>query len=88
MKNLQIGQRVTPRNTQSIDNYLRDIAHFPLLTLAEEGYLPQRIKEGDNEALNRMVEGNLRFVVSVAKNYQNLNKIKEARPIVLHTLHD
>lgn len=72
MKNLQIGQRVTPRNTQSIDNYLRDIAHFPLLTLAEEGYLPQRIKEGDNEALNRMVEGNLRFVVSVAKNYQNL----------------
>lgn len=72
MKNLQIGQRVTPRNNQTIDNYLRDIAHFPLLTLAEEGYLPQRIKEGDKEALNRMVEGNLRFVVSVAKNYQNM----------------
>ena len=72
MKNLQIGQRVTPRNNKTIDNYLRDIAHFPLLTLAEEGYLPQRIKEGDKEALNRMVEGNLRFVVSVAKNYQNM----------------
>ena len=72
MKNLQIKSRITPRASRTIDAYLRDIANFPLLTVKEESDLARRIREGDNVALNRMVQGNLRFVVSVAKNYQNM----------------
>lgn len=72
MKNLQIKSRITPRSSRTIDTYLRDIAQLPLLTLQEEFELAQRIHTGDERALERMVQGNLRFVVSVAKNYQNL----------------
>ena len=72
MKNLQIKSRITPRSSRTIDDYLKDIASFPLLTLHEEFSLAQRIREGDESALERMVQGNLRFVVSVAKNYQNM----------------
>lgn len=72
MKNLQIKSRITPRTSRTIDTYLRDIAQLPLLTLQEEFELAQRIHTGDERALERMVQGNLRFVVSVAKNYQNM----------------
>ncbi len=72
MRNLQIKSRITPRTSQTLDSYLRDIAQFPLLTLQEEFELAQRIRSGDKRALDRMVQGNLRFVVSVAKNYQNM----------------
>lgn len=72
MKNLQIGSRITPRASRTIDTYLRDIAHLPLLTPEEEVSLARRIHDGDERALERMVQGNLRFVISVAKNYQNM----------------
>lgn len=72
MKNLQIKSRITPRSSRTLDTYLRDIAQLPLLTLQEEFELAQRIHSGDERALERMVQGNLRFVVSVAKNYQNM----------------
>lgn len=72
MKNLQIKSRITPRTSRTLDTYLKDIAQLPLLTLEEEFSLAQRIHAGDERALDRMVQGNLRFVVSVAKNYQNM----------------
>lgn len=72
MKNLQINSRITPRASRTIDTYLKDIAQLPLLTPDEEVNLARRIHDGDARALNRMVQGNLRFVVSVAKNYQNM----------------
>ena len=72
MKNLQIKSRITPRQSRTIETYLKDIAQLPLLTLQEECELAQRIHAGDERALERMVLGNLRFVVSVAKNYQNM----------------
>lgn len=72
MKNLQISSRITPRASKTIDTYLRDIAQLPLLTPEEEVSLARRIHDGDERALERMVQGNLRFVVSVAKNYQNM----------------
>lgn len=71
MKKLQIISRVTPRDSRSVDSYLHDIAQFPLLTIEEEVSLAQRIHLGDDEALERMVKGNLRFVVSVAKTFLN-----------------
>lgn len=72
MKNLQISSRITPHASKTIDTYLRDIAQLPLLTPEEEVSLARRIHDGDERALERMVQGNLRFVVSVAKNYQNM----------------
>lgn len=72
MKNLQINSRITPRASRTIDTYLKDIAQLPLLTPDEEVNLARRIHDGDARALERMVQGNLRFVVSVAKNYQNM----------------
>lgn len=72
MKNLQINSRITPRSSRTIDTYLREIAQLPLLTPEEEVCLARRIHDGDERALERMIQGNLRFVVSVAKNYQNM----------------
>jgi RNA polymerase primary sigma factor len=59
------------RASQSIDRYLKEIAEVPLLTPEEEIDLARRIKQGDQQALERLTEANLRFVVSVAKLYQN-----------------
>src|SRR2546422_2223635 len=55
----------------SLDQYLREISQYPLITLEEEVPIPQRIKQQDPEALDKLVRSNLRFVVSVAKKYQN-----------------
>src|SRR5438445_382534 len=55
----------------SLDQYLREISQYPLITREEEVALAQRIKQQDPEALDKLVRSNLRFVVSVAKKYQN-----------------
>src|SRR3712207_9422176 len=55
----------------SLDQYLRDISQFPLITRDEEVRLAQLIRQNDQEALDKLVRSNLRFVVSVAKKYQN-----------------
>lgn len=70
MKNLQKHLCVTPRDSRSFDQYLRDIAQLPRLTVEEEVSLAKRIHDGDEKALEQMVVGNLRFVITVAKNYQ------------------
>ena len=71
MRQLKITHSITKRNEKSIDQYLQDICSEELLTPEEEVRLAQRIKEGDQAALDRLTKANLRFVVSVAKQYQN-----------------
>ncbi len=70
MKELTITKSITPRDRE-INMYLRDIDKKPLLSTEEEVELTKRIKAGDEKALKKMAEANLRFVVSVAKQYQN-----------------
>ena len=69
MRQIKITPSVTAR-TQTVDEYLRDISHRERVSLEEETELASRIQDGDGEALRRLVEANLRFVVSVAKQYQ------------------
>ncbi len=71
MRQLKISKQITNRDTYSLDKYLQEIAKEELLTPEQEVELARRIKEGDEEALERLVKANLRFVVSVAKQYQN-----------------
>ncbi|GAB4285025.1 MAG: sigma-70 family RNA polymerase sigma factor [Marinilabiliales bacterium] len=71
MRQLKITKQVTNRDTASLDKYLQEIARVDLITAEEEVELARRIKEGDEKALERLVNANLRFVVSVAKQYQN-----------------
>ena len=71
MRQLKISKQITDRNTGTLDKYLSDIAKESLLTTEEEVEVEQRIKAGDRAALDRLVKANLRFVVSVAKQYQN-----------------
>ena len=71
MRQLKIFKQITNRETQSLDKYLQEIGKIDLITADEEVRLTQRIKEGDQGALDKMVKANLRFVVSVAKQYQN-----------------
>ena len=70
MRQLKIMQSVTAR-TMTVDSYLRDIGNLPRVSLEEETELAIRIQHGDEKAYNRLVEANLRFVVSVAKQYRN-----------------
>lgn len=72
MKRLNIRKQLTPRDNKAVDAYLRDIARFKLLTPEQEVSLAQRIHAGDEQALLRLIEGNLRFVVTVAKPYMGL----------------
>ncbi|MCR9173906.1 MAG: sigma-70 family RNA polymerase sigma factor [bacterium] len=71
MRQLKIAKQVTNRETASLDKYLQEIGRVELITADEEVRLAQRIREGDKEALERLTKANLRFVVSVAKQYQN-----------------
>ena len=71
MRQLKISKQITDRNAGTLDKYLADIAKESLLTTEEEVQLAQRIKAGDQAALDKLVRANLRFVVSVAKQYQN-----------------
>ena len=71
MRQLKITKSITNRESQSLDKYLQEIGHEELLSVDEEVELAQRIKKGDRKALERLTKANLRFVVSVAKQYQN-----------------
>jgi len=71
MRQLKITKQVTNRETASLDKYLQEIGKVDLITADDEVELAQRIKAGDKEALEKLVKSNLRFVVSVAKQYQN-----------------
>ena len=71
MRQLKITKQVTNRETASLDKYLQEIGKVDLITADEEVELAQRIKAGDQTALEKLTKANLRFVVSVAKQYQN-----------------
>jgi len=71
MRQLKIAPSITNRDTQSIDKYLQEIGRYELIGVDEEVELAQRIRKGDAAALDKLVKANLRFVVSVAKQYQN-----------------
>ena len=71
MRQLNITKQVTNRETASLDNYLHDIGKVELITAEEEVELARKIKEGDQAALEKLTKANLRFVVSVAKQYQS-----------------
>lgn len=71
MRQLKISKSITNRETASLDKYLQDIGKEELITTDEEVQLAQRIKAGDQLALEKLCKANLRFVVSVAKQYQN-----------------
>ncbi len=70
MRQLKISKSITSRESASLDKYLQEINKVPLLTLEEEVQLAILVKQGDKMALDRLVKANLRFVVSVAKQYQ------------------
>ena len=71
MRQLKISKSITNRESASLDKYLQEIGHEELLTTDQEVELAQRIRKGDKRALERLTKANLRFVVSVAKQYQN-----------------
>jgi len=71
MRQLKITKQVTNRDTPSLDKYLQEIGKVDLITPEEEVMLARKIKTGDRDALAKLVKSNLRFVVSVAKQYQN-----------------
>jgi RNA polymerase primary sigma factor len=71
MRQLKITKQITNRETASLDMYLQDIGRVELITAEEEVVLAQKIKMGDQKALDKLVKANLRFVVSVSKQYQN-----------------
>ncbi len=71
MRQLKITKSITNRESASLDKYLQEIGRKELISVDEEVELAQRIKQGDQAALDKLVSANLRFVVSVAKQYQN-----------------
>lgn len=71
MRQQKISKSITNRESASLEKYLQEIGHQDLLTADEEVELAQQIKKGDRKALERLTKANLRFVVSVAKQYQN-----------------
>jgi len=81
MRQLKITTSITNRSDKSLEKYLQDISKEEMISPAEEIKLTRRIREGDDAALERMVKANLRFVVSVSKQYQNgnLGLIKAAK---------
>ena len=71
MRQLKITKSITNRESASLDKYLQEIGHEELISVEEEVELAQRIRKGDRKALEKLTKANLRFVVSVAKQYQN-----------------
>ena len=71
MRQLKITQSITNRESASLDKYLQEIGHEELISVEEEVEWAQRIRKGDRKALEKLTKANLRFVVSVAKQYQN-----------------
>jgi RNA polymerase primary sigma factor len=71
MRQLKITNKITSRESLALDKYLNDIGKIPLVSIDEEAELARRIRMGDEAALEKLTEANLRFVVSVAKQYQN-----------------
>lgn len=71
MRQLKITRSITNRESESLDKYLQEIGREDMISVEEEVELAQRIKKGDRKALDRLTKANLRFVVSVAKQYQN-----------------
>jgi len=71
MRQLKITHQITNRDSESLERYLQEIGKVELLTAEQEADLAKKIKAGDQDALERLTKGNLRFVVSVAKQYQN-----------------
>ena len=71
MRQLKITKSITNRESESLEKYLQEIGHEELLSTDEEVELAQRIRKGDRKALDKLAKANLRFVVSVAKQYQN-----------------
>ena len=72
IRRLRISESITRRESQSLDKYLREVNKLELISPEEEARLAILIKQGDKKALERLIKANLRFVVSVAKQYQNL----------------
>lgn len=70
MKSFRITQSITDRQDASLGLYFKDVSRFPLLSQEEEIKIARKAKEGDQESINKLVEHNLRFVISVAKSYQ------------------
>src|SRR5216110_3430715 len=71
MRQLKIATQITNRDSQAVEKYLQEISKISMITPEEETTLAQRIKMGDQRALDKLVQANLRFVVSVAKQYQH-----------------
>ena len=71
MRQLKITQSITNRADKSLEKYLSDISREEMITIEEETILARRIRQGDQAALDKLTRANLRFVVSVAKQYQN-----------------
>ncbi len=71
MRQLKISKSITNRESASLDKYLQEISKYDLISVEEEVELARRIKKGDKEAMEKLIKANLRFVVSVAKQYQN-----------------
>ena len=71
MRQLKITKSITNRESASLDKYLQEIGKYELISVEEEVELAQRIRKGDQEAIEKLTQANLRFVVSVAKQYQN-----------------
>jgi RNA polymerase primary sigma factor len=71
MRQLKITKQITQRNDDTINRYFNEISKYPMVTAEEEVELSVRIRTGDTDALNKLVQANLRFVISVAKQYQN-----------------
>lgn len=71
MKQIKIISKITSRDSQSIEKYLSEISKLPLLTEEQEVILAKKVREGDEQAMEHLIKANLRFVVSVAKQYQN-----------------
>lgn len=72
-----MNKKITNRVSQSLDSYIEEVCKYPLQTVEEQTELAHRIKGGDDEALSHLIAGNLRFVVSVAKQYKNRGKSME-----------